>query len=129
MLAARLDPGRYVTASSRDIGLPLGVRALAVERSALPKGPPILTGGGTARLVGADWVMWAKAPDRFEAGTPAIINVIAFAKALRLTRHFGEHAFAGRRRRSASGRHRDPATRRIRSAHAAGSCCANCGRP
>ena len=34
----------------------------------------------------ADWVIWAAAPDRFEAGTPAIVNVIAFAKALRLTR-------------------------------------------
>ena len=57
MLSTRLEAGRYVTASSRDIGLPLGVRALAVERRALPKGPPILTGGGTARLVGPDWVM------------------------------------------------------------------------
>ena len=92
-LAARLEPGRYVTASSRDIGLPLGVRALAVERSALPKGPPILTGGGTARLVAPDWVMWAAAPDRFEAGTPAIVNVIAFARALRVSRRFGDHAF------------------------------------
>ena len=27
-------------------------------------------------------------PDRFEAGTPAIVNVIAFAKALRLIRRF-----------------------------------------
>ena len=92
-LAARLEPGRYVIVSSRDIGLPLGVRALAVERKALPKGPPILSGGGTARLVAADWVMWAAAPDRFEAGTPAIVNVIAFARALRLRRHFGNHAF------------------------------------
>jgi len=94
-LAAQLEPGRYVAASSRDIGLPLGVRALAVERRALPKGPPLLTGGGTARLVGPDWVMWAAAPDRFEAGTPAIVNVIAFARALLLTRQFGERAFEG----------------------------------
>jgi selenocysteine lyase/cysteine desulfurase len=100
-LTAHLEPGRYRIASSRDLGLPLGVRALAVERRALPKGPPVLTGGGTARLVGADWVMWAKAPDRFEAGTPAIINVIAFAKALLLRRSLGERAFerpAGTRR-------------------------------
>ena len=91
-LAARLEPGSYLTASSRDVGLPLGVRALAVERRALPKGPPVLTGGGTARLVGADWVMWAAAPGRFEAGTPAIVNVIAFAKALLLRRQLGDHA-------------------------------------
>jgi selenocysteine lyase/cysteine desulfurase len=37
--------------------------------------------------------MWATAPDRFEAGTPAIVNVIAFAKALLLTQHLGSDAF------------------------------------
>ena len=79
--------------SSRDVGLPLGVRALAVERKALPKGIPFLTGGGTARLVSPDWVIWAAAPDRFEAGTPAIVNVIAFAKALLLTQRLGDDAF------------------------------------
>ena len=71
-LVARLEPASIRSLSSRDVGLPLGVRALAVERRALPKGPPVLTGGGTARLVGPDWVMWARTPDRFEAGTPAI---------------------------------------------------------
>ena len=92
-LTAHLEPGRSLIVSSRDLGLPLGVRALAVERRALPKGPPVLSGGGTARLVGPDWVMWARTPDRFEAGTPAIVNVIAFAKALRLTHRLGPHAF------------------------------------
>ncbi len=92
-LMAQLEPGSYRTASSRDVGLPLGVRALAVERKALPKRVPFLTGGGTARLVSPDWVMWATAPDRFEAGTPAIVNVIAFAKALLLTKRLGVHAF------------------------------------
>jgi selenocysteine lyase/cysteine desulfurase len=93
MLMARLQPGSYRTASSRDVGLPLGVRALAVERTALPKSLPFLTGGGTARLVSPDWVIWAAAPERFEAGTPAIVNVIAFAKALLLARPLGVDAF------------------------------------
>ena len=79
--------------SSQDIGLPLGVRALAVESKALPRGTPFQTGGGTARLVSPGWAIWADAPDKFEAGTPAIVNVIAFAKALRLIRHFGNDAF------------------------------------
>ena len=92
-LMAQLQPGSYRTASSRDVGLPLGVRALAVERKALPNSLPFLTGGGTARLVSPDWVIWAAAPERFEAGTPAIVNVIAFAKALLLTRHLGVDAF------------------------------------
>ena len=92
-LMAQLEPASYRTASSRDIGLPLGVRALAVARKALPRSVPFLTGGGTARLVSPGWVMWATAPDRFEAGTPAIVNVIAFAGALLLTKRLGDNAF------------------------------------
>ena len=93
-LTARLEPGRYRMISSHDVGLPLGVRALAVDKSALPEGVPLQTGGGTARLVAPGWVIWAGAPDRFEAGTPAIVNVIAFAKALQMTQRFGDGAFA-----------------------------------
>jgi selenocysteine lyase/cysteine desulfurase len=92
-LKAQLDPKSYQMVSSQDIGLPLGLRALAVNRRALPRGVPFQTGGGTARLVSPGWVVWAKSPDKFEAGTPAIVNVIAFARALRLIQHFGRDAF------------------------------------
>jgi selenocysteine lyase/cysteine desulfurase len=94
-LKAQLEPGSFHSVSSQDIGLPLGVRALAVDRKALPNGAPFQTGGGTARLVSPGWVIWAMAPDKFEAGTPAIVNVIAFAVALRLSRQFGNDAFQG----------------------------------
>ena len=103
LLKARLKPKSYQVVSSQDIGLPLGVRALAVERKALPGGVPFQTGGGTARLVSPGWVIWAKAPDKFEAGTPAIVNVIAFAKALRLIQHFGKDAFQKCDRRKTDG--------------------------
>jgi selenocysteine lyase/cysteine desulfurase len=92
-LKAKLKPGSYQSVSSQEIGLPLGIRALAVDGKALPRGAPFQTGGGTARLVSPGWVIWAKAPDKFEAGTPAIVNIIAFAKALRLIQHFGNDAF------------------------------------
>jgi len=92
-LKALLKPGSYKSVSSQDIGLSLGVRALAVSRKALPGGTPFQTGGGTTRLVSPGWVIWANAPDKFEAGTPAIVNIIAFAMALRLIRHFGNDAF------------------------------------
>ena len=95
LLKAQLKPESYKLVSSKDIGLPLGVIAMAVRRKALPKGVPFQAGGGTARLVAPGWVVWAKAPDRFEAGTPAIINIIAFAKALRMIRQSGKEAFKG----------------------------------
>ncbi len=94
-LAARLKPGRYQSLSSQDLDVPLGVRVLAIERRALPKGRPFETGGGTARLVSGRWAIWAGAPDKFEAGTPAIINIIAFAKALQLSRRYGRGCFRG----------------------------------
>ena len=93
LLKTQLKPGSYQSVSSQAIGLSLGVRALAVKRRALPRGAPLQSGGGTARLVAPGWVIWAHSPDKFEAGTPAIVNVIAFARALRLVTHFGNDAF------------------------------------
>ena len=92
-LKALLQPDDYKGISSRDTGLPLGVRALAVKRKALPKGTPFQTGGGTTRIISPDWVVWADTPDRFEAGTPAIVSVIAFARALQMIRQYGNEVF------------------------------------
>jgi len=83
-LRKKLRSGSCQIISSQDIGLPIGVTALAVQKNALPAGAPFQTGGGTARLMSKEWVLWAKTIEKFEAGTPAIINTIAFAKALRL---------------------------------------------
>jgi len=93
LLKTHLKSDSFQIVSSQDFGLPLGVRALAVKRKALPRGIPFQTGGGTARLVAPGWVIWARPPDKFEAGTPAIVNVIAFAKAVRLIQYFGKDAF------------------------------------
>jgi selenocysteine lyase/cysteine desulfurase len=92
-LKVQLSPDSYRILSGKDTGLSLGVTALAVKRKALPKGPPFQTGGGTAKLVSKEWEIWAGAPDRFEAGTPAIINVIAFARALRMIQQSGKNIF------------------------------------
>ena len=92
-LTAKLEPEDYRVLSCIEFGLHLGVRAVAVKRKALPKSVPFQTGGGTARLMATDWVVWEKAPDRFEAGTPAIINIIAFARALQLIMEFDKNIF------------------------------------
>jgi selenocysteine lyase/cysteine desulfurase len=94
LLAARLEAGRYQVLSSRDVGLPLGVRALAVDKSALPGGIPPQTGGGAIRHVSRDVVVWAGVPERYEAGTPSIVNVITFARALELQRRYGDATFS-----------------------------------
>jgi selenocysteine lyase/cysteine desulfurase len=88
-----LKPESFYCLSSKDIGLPIGVRALVVIKKSLPRGVPFQTGGGTARLVSPDYVVWAGTPDKFEAGTPAIINIIAFAQALKLFSQYGSDVF------------------------------------
>ena len=92
-LSKQLAPGTYHILSVADTGISLGVRAMAIERKALPKGSPRQTGGGTTKLISKDWAIWADGPDKFEAGTPAVINCIAFAKALLIMKHSGKNAF------------------------------------
>lgn len=92
-LIRQINPDSYHLLSSRDIGLALGVMAVIVKRRSLPRGIPFQTGGGTTKLISKGWIVWADAPDKFEAGTPAIINIIAFAKALRLIRKYGKDIF------------------------------------
>jgi len=89
----QLQSESYRTLSSQDFGLSLGVTALAIKRNKLPKGVPFHAGGGTARLISKEWIIWAKSPDRFEAGTPAIINIIAFAKTLRMIQQSEKNIF------------------------------------
>lgn len=90
-----LPPDSFRCVTSRDIGLPLGIEALAVQRKALPPKVPFQSGGGTARLVAPGWVIRSRIPDRFEAGTPAIINIIALARALQIIREKGNNVFKG----------------------------------
>ena len=84
VLKTILEPDVLREVTSREIGLPLGVCALAIRKDKLPEGVPYETGGGTVRVVSENHVLWAGPPDRFEAGTPAILNIIAFARALQL---------------------------------------------
>ncbi len=89
-----LKPSTYKTIASSELGLPLGIVAMAVKKSCLPKHVPFETGGGTVKVVSEDHVLWANAPDKFEAGTPAIINVILLAKALILSTKWGMKEFS-----------------------------------
>jgi hypothetical protein len=61
-LMAQLEPHKYQVISSRDIGLSIGVTALAVDKNALPAGAPFQTGGGTTRLISSHWIVWTDAP-------------------------------------------------------------------
>ncbi|MBN2344547.1 MAG: aminotransferase class V-fold PLP-dependent enzyme [Deltaproteobacteria bacterium] len=84
-LTDQLHTNAFHQLSSRDLGLAVGVRAIAISKKTLKSLRPVDTGGGAARLIAPKWVVWEHAPDLFEAGTPAVINIIAFVRALQLS--------------------------------------------
>ena len=81
----------YYVVSSKDFDLPFGIRAIAVKKKDLKKCSVIYTGGGMIKHVTSNYVVWADLPERFEAGTPNIINIIALAKAIQIYTQFGKN--------------------------------------
>ena len=79
--------------SSADLGLPLGVRAVAVERTRIAGLRPPMAGGGTVALVSPRSVVRSSAPELLEAGTPAVVNIAAFASAAMLAKSIGKRVF------------------------------------
>ena len=74
-------------------GLLLGVNAIALSKPKLKNNVPAFAGGGTARLTAPGWVLWEKMPELFEAGTPAVVNIVAFAVALQMQEKHGTDIF------------------------------------
>lgn len=83
----------YYVLSSKEFGLPLGVRAIAVKKKHLQKCSPIFTGGGMIKHVTSNYVVWADLPERFEAGTPNIVSIIGFARFIQLTKNTDRNLF------------------------------------
>jgi selenocysteine lyase/cysteine desulfurase len=92
-LFSKLSKVDYVILRDREIGLSLGVTAVAIKKKSLSDDFTLDVGGGTVRLTSTKWVIWSKLPDRLEGGTPAIINVIAFAKAIQIIQKEGRDIF------------------------------------
>ena len=67
-------------------------------------GEPLLQGGGAIKLVTLDDVIWADAPERYEAGSPNVIGAVALAAACESARRSG-----WTRRRPRAGARRAPA--------------------
>lgn len=86
----KLKKTSFYIVSSKEIGLPLGIRAIAAKEKDFKKVALYHTGGGMISHVAAKAVVWAEIPEKFEAGTPNIINIIAFAKALLIIKHIGK---------------------------------------
>ena len=103
--AAQLAPHRLIDMTRAGIDLlafsghklyaPFGAGALVGR---LGDGEPLLAGGGAIRLVTVDDVIWADAPDRYEAGSPNVVGVVALAAACRSLLALGMDAVAAHER-------------------------------
>jgi selenocysteine lyase/cysteine desulfurase len=113
--AAQLAPHRaiamadagidHLALSGHKLYAPFGAGAL-VSRAPLT-GDPLLHGGGAIKLVTLDDVIWAEAPERFEAGSPNVIGAVAFAAACEALQNIGMDAIADRERALSARLHAD----------------------
>ncbi len=76
-----LDCDFYVFSAHKIYG-PTGIGALWAKKDILDAMPPYQGGGSMIDRVTFERTTWADAPQRFEAGTPAITEAIAFAAAV-----------------------------------------------
>jgi cysteine desulfurase/selenocysteine lyase len=68
---------------------PTGIGVLHVRREILDQLPPFLTGGDMVNIVDFHETSWATGPQRFEAGTPPIIEAVGLAAACDWLRSIG----------------------------------------
>jgi selenocysteine lyase/cysteine desulfurase len=92
MAASGID---YLALSGHKLYAPLGAGALVGR---LREGEPLLHGGGAVRLVTLDEVIWDGAPERYEAGSPNVVGVVALAAACRALSQLGMATVAAHER-------------------------------
>jgi selenocysteine lyase/cysteine desulfurase len=85
MAAAGID---FLALSGHKLYAPFGAGALVGDAGFLEE-LPLLQGGGAIKWVTLDDVVWADAPERFEAGSPNVLGVVALAAACRRLSELG----------------------------------------
>jgi selenocysteine lyase/cysteine desulfurase len=71
----------FVAFSGHKMYAPFGAGALIGPRAAFAAGDPFLAGGGAVELVDLEEVVWARPPEREEAGSPNVLGAVAFGVA------------------------------------------------
>ncbi|MGH7057714.1 MAG: cysteine desulfurase, partial [Acetobacteraceae bacterium] len=78
---------------------PTGIGVLYARRELLERMPPFLGGGEMISSVTFERSTWAEVPHKFEAGTPAIVQAIGLAAAIRYVEGIGYPAITAHERR------------------------------
>ena len=95
MAATGID---YLALSGHKLYAPFGTGALVACGRALEGGEPLLRGGGAIELVTLDDVVWADAPERYEAGSPNVVGAVALGAACRTLGQLGMERVAAHER-------------------------------
>jgi len=88
-----IDADFYVFTGHKLYG-PTGVGVLWAKRELLEAMPPFLGGGEMISSVTYEHSTWARVPHKFEAGTPAIVEVIGLGAAVAYVQSIGFDAIA-----------------------------------
>lgn len=88
-----LDADFYVFTGHKAYG-PSGIGVLYGKLAHLERMPPYQGGGEMIEIVEVDRVTYAKPPHRFEAGTPAIVEVVGLGAALSYMMQIGRERIA-----------------------------------
>jgi len=72
----------FLVFSAHKMYAPFGIGVLIGPKKVFSKGVPEFVGGGTIKMVSHDYVNWADAPERDEAGTPNVLGVLALTTAI-----------------------------------------------
>lgn len=85
------DPERidFIAFSAHKMYAPFGTGVLVGPKWAFENGDPDMVGGGTIHAVTDDEVIWARLPEKDEAGTPNVPGALALASAIKTLQSLG----------------------------------------
>jgi len=79
----------YLVFSAHKMYAPFGTGVLIGPKEVFERGEPDYKGGGTIDIVTHDYIRWAAAPDRDEAGTPNVIGIVALVESIKVLNSIG----------------------------------------
>jgi cysteine desulfurase/selenocysteine lyase len=79
----------FMSFSSHKMYGPFGVGVLFIKKDLHNKLDPFFFGGGMINRVTKEYATWAKAPEKFEAGTPSVADIYSFGFAIEFLNDIG----------------------------------------